>query len=73
MKQKIDTVEGRYVYSRRMGIIEPVFGNIREAKGLDHFTLRSKVKTNIQWLCYCIVHNTEKIQKYGNYLKLMEA
>ncbi|MDY6970638.1 MAG: transposase, partial [Spirochaetota bacterium] len=29
MKKKIDTPEGRDIYSRRMGIIEPVFGNIR--------------------------------------------
>jgi len=27
-KQKIDTEEGRRIYSKRLGIVEPVFGNI---------------------------------------------
>ena len=31
MKTKIDTREGRYQYSRRMGIVEPVFGNLCSA------------------------------------------
>lgn len=65
MMNKIDTEEGREIYSRRMGIVEPVFGNIRGCKGLDRFTLRSKCKVNIQWLLYTIVHNIEKIAKYG--------
>lgn len=67
MKSKIDTPEGREIYSRRMGIIEPVFGNIKNAKGLDGFTLRSKAKVNVQWVLYCMVHNIEKILKYGEY------
>lgn len=65
MIEKIDTEKGRRIYSRRMGIIEPVFGNIRGAKRLNRFTLRSKQKVNIQWLLYTMVHNIEKINHYG--------
>ena len=65
MKNKIDTVKGRDIYSRRMGIIEPVFGNIRNAKRLDCFTLRTKLKVNIQWMLYCMVLNIEKIANYA--------
>jgi hypothetical protein len=65
MKKKIDTPEGRKQYSRRIGIVEPVFGNIRACKRMDRFTLRGKTKVNIQWLLYCIVHNMEKILNYG--------
>lgn len=65
MKQKIDTPEGRKTYSKRLGIVEPVFGNIRARKGMNRFTLRSKKKVNIQWLLYCIVHNLEKVAHYG--------
>lgn len=65
MRLKIDTDEGREIYSRRMGIVEPVFGNIRCCKGLTRFTLRSKAKVNVQWVLYTIVHNIEKITKYG--------
>jgi transposase len=65
MKRKIDTDEGREIYSRRMAIVEPVFGNIRSAKKLDRFTLRTKAKVNIQWLLYAIVHNIGKIWVFG--------
>ena len=65
MKQKIDTLEGRRVYSKRLGIVEPVFGNIRSCKRMDKFILRGKIKVNIQWLLYCLVHNIEKIGNYG--------
>jgi hypothetical protein len=26
---------------------------------LDRFTLRGKIKVNIQWMLYCMVHNIE--------------
>lgn len=61
MKRKIDSDAGRYQYARRLGIIEPVFGNIRNTKGLNRFTLRGKRKANTQWQMYCLVHNIEKI------------
>jgi len=65
MRQKIDTPEGRYQYSRRMGIVEPVFANICSTLGLDRFSLRTKRKVDIQWKLYCMVHNLLKIHRYG--------
>ncbi|HPT13002.1 MAG TPA: IS1182 family transposase [Bacteroidales bacterium] len=66
MKRKIDTAKGREVYSRRMGIVEPVFGNIRSSRRLDHYTLRTKAKVNIQWLLFAMVHNICKINRYAD-------
>lgn len=65
MKRKIDSDSGRYAYSRRLGIVEPVFGNIRNTKRLNRFTLRGKRKVSTQWKMFCLVHNIEKIQRYG--------
>ncbi len=65
MKHKIDTPQGRFNYSRRIGIVEPVFGNICSTLGLSRFSLRSKKKVDIQWKLYCIVHNLLKIYRYG--------
>jgi len=65
MAQKIDTEKGRKIYNKRIAIIEPVFADIRSIKRLDRFTLRSKIKVNIQWVIYCMVHNMEKIANYG--------
>jgi transposase len=65
MQRKIDSDIGRYEYARRLGIIEPVFGNIRYTKRLNRFTLRGRRKVNAQWRLYCLVHNIEKLQRYG--------
>ncbi len=65
MRDEIDRKEEREKYERRLAIVEPVFGNIRAGKRLDRFTLRSKIKVNIQWTLYCTVHNIEKIVNYA--------
>ncbi len=44
MKAKVDSEWGRYFYNWRLGIVEPVFGNVRWALGLDWFSLRGKQK-----------------------------
>ena len=65
MIEKIESERGQKIYSQRMAIVEPVFGNIRTQKRLDRFTLRGKLKVTIQWLFYCMVHNIEKIATCG--------
>jgi transposase len=66
MAGKVDSERGRKIYPQRFAVAEPVFANIRTHKRLDRFTLRGKVKVNIQWLMYCMVHNIEKIANYGS-------
>ncbi|MFH1269217.1 MAG: transposase [Planctomycetota bacterium] len=65
MMEQFDTVRGRFLYSRRMGIVEPVFANIRHVCELDHLTLRGRVKVDIQWKLYGMVHNILKILRFG--------
>jgi len=65
MIERFDSPMGRHIYSRRMGTVEPVFANIRNALKLDRFTLRGKKKVNIQWNLFCMVHNIGKIAKFG--------
>jgi len=65
MIAKIDSDHGRHIYSKRLGIVEPVFGNIRESKGLRRFGLRGKSKVDMQWQLFCMIHNIEKIKNYG--------
>jgi len=65
MVEKIETQKGRKIYPQRIGIVEPVFANIRVHKGMDKFSLRGKIKVNIQWMLYGMVHNIEKIANYG--------
>ena len=65
MIKKIDTDAGKRKYEKRLGMVEPVFANIRIHKRMDRFTLRGKIKVNIQWLLYCMVHNIEKLANHG--------
>jgi hypothetical protein len=52
-------------YSRRTGIIEPVFADIRHAKGMNRFHYKGRTKAAAPWLLYCLVHNLGKIAGYG--------
>jgi transposase len=65
MAAKVDSEKGRKIYPLRLAIVEPVFANIRTHKRMNRFTLRGKIKVNIQWLLYCMVHNMGKIANYG--------
>ena len=64
MAEKIDTERGRNIYHQRIAIAEPVFANIKYGKGMNRFTLRGKIKVNIQWILYCMVHNIGKILRF---------
>ena len=66
MKQKIDSEQGRKDYARRMWTIEPVFGNITSNKAINKLTLRGKAKVTAQWTICCIMHNIEKLWRYGD-------
>lgn len=48
-----------------MATVEPVFGNIRQNKRMNRFTLRGRAKVGMQWSLYCLVHNIEKLVKTG--------
>ena len=63
---KIDTDQGRYRYSLRLGTVEPVFADINHATGLRRFSLRGQRKVNAQWMMYCLAHNIGKIQRFGD-------
>jgi hypothetical protein len=65
MKRRIDSEEGRRLYGQRIGIVEPVFANLRHNKGLDRFTLRGRQKVDTQWKLFCLVHNIEKLAHHG--------
>jgi transposase len=73
MIEMVDSPAGRHAYAQRMGIAEPVFGNIKYNKKMNRFTLRGISKVTIQWLYYCLVHNIEKIATTGSINRLVMA
>lgn len=65
MRRKIDSALGRHYYGMRLGIVEPVFGHLRENLGLDRFTLRGRDNVDGQWKLMTLLHNLTKIHRYG--------
>lgn len=61
MRWKLRTEEGRQVYAERKKIVEPVFGQIKEARGFRRFLLRGLEKTSGEWLLMCATHNLLKL------------
>jgi transposase len=65
MKAKIDTELGKRIYARRLAIVEPVFADICVQKRMNRFTLRTKLKVDVQWRLFALVHNIGKIHTFG--------
>ena len=65
MKQRVDSKLGKFIYSHRMSVVEPVFANIGTNKGLNRFSLRGKKKVDGQWKLFCLIQNIEKLMNYG--------
>ncbi|WP_052475631.1 transposase [Halomonas sp. KHS3] len=67
MKHRVDSPQGKQIYSHRMSVVEPVFSNIGTKKRLNQFSLRGKKKVQGPWQLYCQVHNIEKLANYNHF------
>jgi hypothetical protein len=61
MARKLRTKKGRQRYSRRKCIVEPVFGQIKRARGFVQFSLRGLAKMRGEWSLVCLTHNLLKL------------
>jgi transposase len=68
MAAKVRTPAGKAVYARRKVIVEPVFGQIKEARGFRRFLLRGLQNIRGEWRLVCLTHNLLKIWRYGRVL-----
>lgn len=65
MAAKVRTPEGKALYTRRKVIVEPVFGQIKEARGFRRFLLRGLDNIRGEWRLVCVTHNLLKIWRYA--------
>ena len=65
MAAKVQTPEGRALYARRKVIVEPVFGQIKEARRFRRFLLRGLQKIRGEWRLVCLTHNLLKIWRHA--------
>jgi transposase len=63
MKRKLRTRAGRSIYALRKTIVEPVFGQIKQAQGFRQFLLRGYEKVQSEWALVCTTHNILKLYR----------
>jgi transposase len=68
MAAKLRAPAGKALYARRKVIVEPVFGQIKEARGFRRFLLRGLQNIRGEWRLVCLTHNLLKIWRYGRVL-----
>jgi transposase len=66
MKRKLKTRAGKVVYAARKTIVEPVFGQIKQARGFRQFLLRGIGKVRAEWSLVCLTHNILKLYRLCN-------
>ena len=63
MSRKLHTKAGAAVYAARKGIVEPVIGQIKQARGFRQFLLRGFAKVQGEWSLVCTTHNILKLYR----------
>jgi transposase len=63
MKRRLKTKAGKAVYAARKAIVEPVFGQIKQARGFRQFLLRGIDKVRGEWSLVCLTHNILKMYR----------
>ena len=61
IRRKLQTKAGKAVYAARKAVVEPVFGQIKQARGFRQFLLRGKRKIEGEWALVCTTHNILKL------------
>jgi len=66
MNRKLQTKAGAAVYAARKTMVEPVIGQIKEARGFRRFLLRGFQNVQAEWALVCTAHNILKLYRLCN-------
>jgi len=61
MAQRLKRAGRRSRYRLRKQVVEPVFGQIKYARGFRQFLLRGLDQVRAEWAMICTVHNLLKL------------
>ncbi len=64
MARKLRTKKGRAMYAKRKGMIEPIFGQMKQVLGFRQFSLRGLVSMRGEWRLMATVHNLLKLWRH---------
>ena len=65
MERKLLTKRGRGLYKLRSQTVEPVFGQIKEVRGMARFLRRGLRAVRSEWRLMCATHNLLKLFRSG--------
>ena len=65
MERKLRTKRGAALYKKRAQTVEPVFGQIKNARRLDRFSRRGESACESEWAVICATHNLLKLFRSG--------
>ena len=68
MLHKLRSAAGKLLYAARKQIVEPVFGQIKSARGIRAFLRRGLEKVSAEWQLICLTHNLLKIWRARSYV-----
>ena len=63
MRDKLKRGGWRSPYRLRKQVVEPVFGQIKQAMGFRQFLLRGLAKVKAEWQLVCLAHNLRKLAR----------
>ena len=63
MRARLNNAADRFLYSKRQGLVEPVFGQIKERRGFRRFALRGLAQVRAEWTLICLTHNLLKLHQ----------
>jgi transposase len=70
MARKLRTKVGREMYAKRKGMIEPIFGQMKQVLGLRQFSLRGLSSMRGEWRLVATVHNLLKLWRHDRRVEM---
>ena len=65
MRDELAREEGRVLYTKRAGMVELVFGQIKEVRGARRFSRRGLRACDAEWKLICATHNLLKLWRHS--------
>jgi transposase len=70
MARKLRTKVGRSMYAKRKGMIEPIFGQLKQVLGLRQFSMRGLASMRGEWRLMATVHNLLKLWRHDQRVEM---
>jgi Transposase DDE domain/Transposase domain (DUF772) len=64
MRRALATERGNELYSRRLRMVEPVFGQIKANRGIGRFKRRGRAAARSEWRLIAATHNLLKLHRH---------